>query len=101
MKCSPEPWRWAWVMVSGDGNSTPIAIDNTPVFATGSRQEMEETRAYNRKLIAASPRMREMLLKLEWSSVDQSTACCPSCVEWEENGHRPGCPLAALLGELR
>jgi hypothetical protein len=48
-----------------------------------------------------------MLEQLEWVEVGERDGedgmipakLCPSCDNWKEEGHKPGCELAALLKE--
>ncbi len=51
------------------------------------------------RLIAQAPAMYELLKKLEWttSAMWSQFAICPSCDAAEEDGHEPGCAIAAVL----
>ncbi len=97
MNCTPGPWSWTY------GQSVHL-------FSGEGRQLLEVQRgaawnatADDQRLIAAAPRMREALLKLEWSGrgLSGDPYVCPSCGLAREFQHGPDCELAALLEDLR
>ncbi len=79
---------------------TVLMIDGAGValLDTGWEQDKEYARllalAWNR--MESWEKMLAMLKKCEWAGA-RSNHLCPICVEFEDQGHLPDCPLAALI----
>ncbi len=101
---SPGPWKWV-PFVNWDGGLQ--AADGTYVIGNDETDNTPDN-PHDATIIAAAPRMREMLLRLEWTGwlgIDDGPGC-PVCSgskpdDMINGGHAPDCELSALLKDLR
>jgi hypothetical protein len=100
MNHSPGPWNWGYYDDQDLIEPEALCQRNGSRIGVFSDHLSED----DAKLIAAAPRMREMLLKLEWAGGDPPGGGCPECGDahaQRPKAHRPDCELASLLEPLR
>lgn len=118
MTHSPGPWTWKWQWPAGatepvddepsddlmDSEGESVGVQASDYVFQKVLVMGKEKGPYgdNLRLIAAAPRMREMLLRLEWAG-NESVGTCPECGRRARPGHAHAsdCELASLLGGLR
>jgi hypothetical protein len=99
-KHTPWPlWEvdWSRMVVMTDDGRDVAALE----VVAKSAEDIEA----NAHIIAAAPELLAELEHAEWEGLgvgnDQTRPACPRCLNDKQDGHEPGCTLAAALAKAR